>query len=682
MGAHSLKIQDNSLSLVTTIRERCRVCYTCVRECPAKAIRIEDGQAEVISNKCIGCGNCVKVCSQKAKKVRVGRDAVLKLLSSGYKVSACVAPSFPAEFADMDYRIVVGMIRALGFDMVHEVAFGADLVADRYNRFLKKKSSFRYIGANCPAVVEYICRYHPSLVSHLAPIVSPMIATSRALKELYGDELKIVFIGPCIAKKDEKDPDKDYDEVDGVLTFIELHQLFEEMGIDQLSVKPSEFDIPHSRNGALFPVSRGMLQVAGISDELLPGKSLAADGRNDFMEAIREFESGDLNVDLLEILCCSGCIMGPGMSSKLPLFSRREKVIQYARKRLPMVSLKEWEDHISAFNELDLSRRFEINEQSLSAPSADEINIILNRMGKYSLEDELNCGACGYDTCREHAAAIHRGAAEIAMCLPYNIDQLHKALDELAESNETLARVREALIQSEKLASMGQLAAGIAHEINNPLGIVLMYAHLMLDEKDNNQRQRDDINMIVDQTERCKKIVTGLLNFARQNKVFCKPTNVGDLVDQIARTIRPPENIRLLVYKELHDPIGNIDADQITQVLNNLLINAFEAIQNSGTVELKVRADSVNQIIFSVSDTGSGISQENVPKIFEPFFTTKKLGRGTGLGLAVAYGIVKMHRGEITVISNTDAAKGATGSTFTVSIPRQEDTWLEGHGNP
>ena len=190
---------------------------------------------------------------------------------------------------------------------------------------------------------------------------------------------------------------------------------------------------------------------------------------------------------------------------------------------------------------------FEINEQSMPLPSDDEINIILNRMGKYSEEDELNCGACGYDTCREHATSIYRGEAEIEMCLPYNIDQLHRALDSLAESNETLARVREALVQSEKLASMGQLAAGIAHEINNPLGIVLMYAHLMLDEPDNNQKQRDDLNMIVDQTERCKKIVAGLLNFARQNKLCCKPAHVGELVDQIARTTRPPENIKLLV---------------------------------------------------------------------------------------------------------------------------------------
>ena len=665
--------QVPSLPLVSTIKERCRVCYTCVRECPAKAIRIEDGQAEVIAEKCIGCGNCVRICSQKAKKVQSARETVVRLLSSGRKVSACIAPSFPAEFVDIDYRTLVGMVRALGFDLVHEVAFGADLVADRYRRMLDAEPSTRHIAVNCPAVVEFICRYYPNLVKYLSPIVSPMLATSRAVKALCGADLKMVFIGPCIAKKAEKDPYRDDHEIDAVLTFIELRELFAEKGIHEANVEPSEFDPPHSRNGSLFPVSRGMLQVAHISDDLLPGKSLAADGRNNFMEAIREFESGALNVKLLEVLCCNGCIMGPGMSSDLPLFSRRAQVIQYAHQRLPMVSPDKWKAHMAGLNDLDLSRGFLPNAQCLPIPTEAEIQKIFNRMGKFSAEDELNCGACGYDTCREHAVAIHRGSAETEMCLPYNIDQLHRALNELAVSNEALAKVQEALVQSEKLASMGQLAAGIAHEINNPLGIVLMYAHLVLAESDKTLQQYDDLKMIVDQTERCKKIVTGLLNFSRQNKVFCKPTHMGHLVDQVVKLMRPPNAICLTVNNRLKDPMATIDADQVTQVLNNLLTNAVEAILGTGTVVLSVHDDSPGQVTLSVADTGSGIPLEFVPKIFDPFFTTKKLGKGTGLGLAVAYGIVKMHRGDITVTSNADPAGGVTGTTFTVTLPRQED---------
>ena len=664
---------SSAVPLVRTIRERCRVCYTCVRECPAKAIRIEDGQAEVIVSKCIGCGNCVQVCSQKAKQIQQAGDTVTALLASGHRVSALVAPSFPAEFVDVEYRIFVGMLRALGFDLVHEVAFGADLVARRYRRILRCGSTERHIATNCPAIVEFICRYHPKLVGYLAPIASPMLATSRVLKALYGPDLKTVFIGPCIAKKAERDPARDSVEIDAVLTFIELRQLFEQNGIVPSKVAASEFDKPHSRNGALFPVSRGMLQVAHISDDLLPGNSLAADGKRDFMEAIREFESGDLRVNLLEVLCCSGCIMGPGMSSDLPLFSRRARVIDYVHQRFSIVSLDRWKEDLAEFEDLDLSRTFVANEQCMPMPSAAQIHEILHKMGKYGEADELNCGACGYDTCRDHAAAIYRGTAETEMCLPYNIDQLHRALDDLAATNQALAKVQEALIQSEKLASMGQLAAGIAHEINNPLGIVLMYAHLMLDEAVKSQVTTADIKMIVDQTQRCKKIVTGLLNFSRQNKVFCKPTHLGNLIDQIVRTTYPPDRIRLTVDVRLADPIAIIDADQITQVINNLLRNAFEAITGRGTVVLGASDAGPRQLTFRVSDSGSGISPENLSKIFEPFFTTKKLGKGTGLGLAVVYGIVKMHRGDISATSNDNPAAGPTGTTFTVTLPRQHD---------
>jgi len=663
-----MRVQSDPL--VTTIKERCRVCYTCVRECPAKAIRITAWQAEVIPERCIGCGNCVRVCSQHAKQVVSSTAGVDALLASGARVAACLAPSFPASFPDVDYRALVGMLRALGFELVAEVAFGADLVALEYKRLLADTPDHCYISTACPAIVGFVERYHPHLVEFLAPIVSPMVATARALRRMHGDDLKIVFIGPCVAKKGEGLADE-APEVDEVLTFAELRTMFDCAGLEAGGAGLSEFDPPHPHLGSLFPVSRGMLQTAGIPEDLMVGEIVTADGRTAFPEVIKEFESGDLdlNARLLELLCCNGCIMGSGMTTDAPLFRRRAIISRYARSRMAEFDGARWDAELAALDGLDLTRRFVPNDRRIPSPSEDELAAILARIGKHLPEDELNCGACGYDTCREHAIAIHSGLAESEMCLPYTIDQLGKTVQELHLSNEQLASTQQALMHSERLASMGQLAAGIAHEVNNPLGVVLLYAHMLLEEAEKSPTLRPDLEMIVAQADRCKKIVAGLLNFARQNKVLLQETRVHDLVLQGIRSVPIPNRIRWRM--EFDDPnlVAELDRDQMTQVLTNLISNAIEAMPESGQLTVRARADG-DRLALMVTDTGTGISKENLNKIFEPFFTTKPMGKGTGLGLPVSYGIVKMHNGDIKVQSNDDPAAGATGTCFTVSVPR------------
>jgi len=662
-----------NLPLVTTVKERCRVCYTCVRECPAKAIRIADGQAEVIPQRCIGCGNCVRVCSQRAKQVLDSKADVRALLKGSDRVAAIVAPSFPAEFAGVDPLRVVGMIRAQGFDLVNEVAFGADLVADRYRRLLQENPDKRYIATSCPAIFGYVERYYPEVVASLAPIVSPMIATARVLRRLHGPDLKIVFIGPCIAKKLEAASVRVANEVNAVLTFIELQDMLREAGLTASKADPSDFDPPLGGAGALFPISRGMLQAAGISEDLLTGRVVAADGRTNFVEAIAEFKSGDLDARLLEVLCCNGCIMGAGTSSTDALFRRRSRVSQYVRRRREQFDFDAWRTAMNNMADLDLRRVFAANDQRMPAPLADDdIRMILARMGKFTPQDELNCGACGYDTCREHAIAIFKGLAESEMCLPYTIEQLRRAVKDLAVSNEQLASAQAALIQSEKLASMGQLAAGIAHEVNNPLGVVLMYAHLLLDECPKDSRLRGDLAMVAEQADRCKKIVSGLLHFARQNTVVHEPTDMRELVEAMLSSVAMPENIKVVVNHQLDDPVVELDRDQMVQVLTNLASNAVAAMPEGGTLTVTTRTQG-DRVQIEVTDTGVGIPKENLEKIFEPFFTTKQIGEGTGLGLAVSYGIVKMHRGDIRVRSNADPNAGPTGTTFTVTLPRRAE---------
>lgn len=655
---------------VQTIKERCRVCYTCVRECPAKAIGISEGQARVIPERCIGCGNCARVCSQGAKQVLDGTCEVARLLKGGGKIAAIVAPSFPAEFEEWAPETLVGMLRALGFAYVHEVGFGADLVARRYRELLESDRTANYIATTCPALVGYVERYYPDLVPRLAPIVSPMIASARILRRLYGPEVPIVFIGPCIAKKGEAAGDAVAGEVAAVLTFAELRQMLADAGLNPAKIEPAEFDPPRGGPGGLFPISRGLLQAAEIKEDLMDGEVMATDGRTSFVEAIQAEAANSLDVRLLEVLCCNGCIMGAGMTTGMSLFHRRSLVGRYVRNHWPERLKEEWEREAAKYADLDLSRGFRPFDQRVAQPSRAEITTILAKMGKEKPEDELNCGACGYDSCVEHAIAIHRHLAETEMCLPYTIERLRDTVNQLAVSHEQLVNTQEALMHSERLASMGQLAAGVAHEVNNPLGIVLMHSYMLLEQAAKFPEWKEDLEMIVEQADRCKKIVMRLLHFARQNKLVFRKVDLYELIQHTVKTYPFPETVSASVDPMNGDPNAELDPDQINQVLTNLFSNACDAMPEGGELRVAVEGDE-DEIRFRVSDTGTGISKETLGKIFEPFYTTKQIGKGTGLGLAVTYGIVKMHRGQISAVSNNNPAAGPTGTTFTVKLPRK-----------
>jgi len=669
-----------SAQLVTTIRERCRACYTCVRECPAKAIQILDGQASVIQARCIGCGNCVTVCSQKAKLVASGVEAAEILLSGSAPVAAIVAPSYPAEFTECATAELIAALRALGFTHVHEVGFGADLVAGRYTRLLEQQDSGRFVATTCPAVVSYVRKYHPDLIDHLAPIVSPMLATARVLHRKYGPDTRVVFVGPCIAKKGEADDGRPQREVDVVLTYVELRALIERRGIALAGAGATgdDFDAPHSGLGALFPITRGMLQAAGLAEDLLSGDVVSADGRTNLADAIVEFEHGQTEARLLDILCCQGCIMGAGFSHDEPVFKRRSAVSRETRARHEALDKAAWQVATAQYESLDLSCSFTPSEQRFDdTPTPDELVAVLARMNKLSAGDELDCGACGYQTCRDHAVAIWQGVAEVEMCLPYTVEELRRTVHELQESHRSLDSAREALVKSEKLASMGQLAAGIAHEVNNPLGILLLHANLLLEEcAGGDPAVEGDLRLIVDQADRCKKIISGLLNFARQTRVVRQPADLRVLVHDVLQTVLVDDGVTLRLDDRLADPAVELDADQMVQVLANLLSNAQHSLGESGTVVIALE-DTEEDVRISVSDDGCGIADEHLDKLFSPFFTTKQVGKGTGLGLAVTHGIVKMHGGHITVASNADRQWGATGTTFTIVLPRRETAATE-----
>lgn len=658
---------------IFTVKDRCRVCYACIRECPAKAIRIENGQAEIIASRCILCGNCIKVCSRNAKMFSFSIDKVKKLLREHPKVAAIVAPSIAAEFTDIsDHKAFVGMIKALGFHYVNEVAFGAELVAHKYQELVSKNPERTFISTSCPAIVSFVEKHHIQVIGALSPIVSPMIATAKVLKELHGEEIRIVFIGPCIAKKGEAARNQFSGLVDEVISFVELRRMFSERGLTEHNVEPFEFDPPLAGKGAIFPISGGMLQTIDLEEDFIKGEIVVAEGRQEVTGVLKEFEEGYLEAKLFDLLCCNGCINGAGMSHKHQFFNKRKSISNFTKRRFDMLDHEEWKKNLATYLELDFNRTFRSDDQRLlNDANLAEIKKVMDQLGKKSPEDELNCGACGYDTCHDHAIAIVNGNAEIEMCLPNTIDKLHEYIKELDISNKNLESTKAALKQSEKLASMGQLAAGIAHEVNNPLGVVIMYSHILLDEIDATSPLFRDLQLIVEQADRCKKIIGGLLNFARKSKVYFTKTNVNQLIKGGLRTLILPENIKLMIQVRTKDPIVECDPDQMVQVFGNLFKNAVDAMPSGGMLKVVVSDDpETNEVEFEVTDTGTGISPQNLERMFEPFFTTKESGHGTGLGLPIIYGIVKMHRGNIKVESNDNPSKGETGTTFLVSIPR------------
>ena len=652
--------------LVYTIKELCRTCYTCVRECPAKAIRIVGGQAEVIDERCIACGNCTKVCSQGAKVFLNTIERVEKLLENEPNVSAIVAPSFPAEFTELsEFRMLPGMIGALGFEHVFEVSFGADLVADRYRKLVTDSKDY-YISSDCPSIVNYIKHYHTGLVDKLAPIVSPMVAMGRVVHSKHGNDMKIVFIGPCVAKKAEST------EIDEALTFTELREMLDRHNIKPDNTQPMDFDQPVGGRGAIFPVTRGLLQTANINDDAITGNIIAAEGRIDFQGALKEFEAGLIKNQHMELLCCEGCIMGPGLSKNGKQYNRRALVSSYANTKMQELDKEVWQKAFYEYSELDLSFRHRPEEHRVDFTDGKEINDVLISMGKITKKDQLDCGACGYESCVEHAIAIKKGLAEVEMCLPYTIEKLHRSVKDLALTNEKLTSMRQALKQSEKLAHMGQLSAGIAHELNNPLGVVIMYSNILLEESAEGDPVKEDLKLIVEQAARCKKIVGGLLNFARKNQVNHQLISIRELVNRSLVSLIVPETVKITITDSTTNPEAMLDAEQMTQVLTNLVRNAFEAMPLGGAITILLE-DTLGDVSLTVCDTGTGIREEDRAKIFEPFFTTKGIGHGTGLGLATAYGIVKMHKGQISIESNTDASKGSTGTSFKLVLPRRKE---------
>lgn len=403
---------------LTLKKSNCKNCYKCIRHCPVKSIRFSGNQAHIVGNECILCGHCFVVCPQNAKQIVDETEKVKVLLQSGNPVFVSIAPSFAANYDGAGISAMRSALKQLGFFDVEETAIGATIVKNEYERMLKEDERDIIISSCCHSINLLIQKHFPAELKYLADVVSPMQAHCLNIKERYPDA-KTVFIGPCVAKKDEAEHYSGI--VDAVLTFEELTAWFNESGIEL----KREMDSDIQSRARFFPTTGGILKTMKTDE---PGYIyLALDGVENCIAALKDIESGKIHKCFIEMSACVGsCVGGPVMEKyhRLPVHDYMA-IANFAGEK--DFDVKQPESY-------NLKKEFEFIERKLQAPTEQEITEILRQMGKMKPSDELNCGSCGYDSCREKAIAIYQGKAEISMCLPYLKDKAESFSDNIVNN--------------------------------------------------------------------------------------------------------------------------------------------------------------------------------------------------------------------------------------------------------
>ncbi|GMQ59107.1 [Fe-Fe] hydrogenase large subunit C-terminal domain-containing protein [Vallitalea sediminicola] len=409
----------------------CKNCYKCVRNCHVKAIRIVDDQAQIMEDHCIGCGQCFVVCPQNARNIKSDLSAIKNSIQSNKKMVVTLAPSYSGIYKKP--KKLIAALRALGFEIIEETAIGAEIVSDLYKEYMGNHNDKKnLITSCCPSVNLLIQRYYPKLLPYLLPVVSPMIAHSILLKERYGQNSFITFVGPCISKRCEAFGYQETGDIDAILSFEELDTWLNEEGIHLNDLEDSYLDSSASSYGQRYPLEGGIL--TGIQDDITKNgfRSVSVTGIEEcknLFETISEEDVGNLFIEAN--ICANGCINGPAVSKNSEnVHLRQLHVDDYLEEK----DINGYE----LANKKVYNRSFTNNHVTKKLASEEEIKEILKSMGKVVKEDELNCGACGYNTCREKAQAVHEGMSQPEMCIPYMRSKAEKLSNIIFESTPNI----------------------------------------------------------------------------------------------------------------------------------------------------------------------------------------------------------------------------------------------------
>ncbi len=394
----------------------CKNCYKCLRSCPVKAIKFKNEKAEIVGERCISCGRCLVICPQNAKKDKPDIKYVKEAINSGKKVIATVSSVFAGVF-NVEEGKIVSALKKLGFSYIEETALGGEIVAELYKDYITKTNLNNYITTSCPSTVNLIEKYFPQLVKYMIPVASSMLTHGKVLKEICGKDTFVVFIGPCIAKKTESDIYKKEKIIDAVINFDELKTLFKDYNINLDSMPIGEFDRNVYKKTGSFTLNGGIIDAMGkvIEDNnLIP---MSVSGIEECIQVLKSIQIGQLSNTFLEITACRGnCVGGPNMiKNEVSYYTRLNKVKNYIRNRDTTDTIM----LASVPYNIDFSTSFIDKCFQSSKASKEELTKIMKSMGKYTKEDELNCGVCGYNTCIEKAQAIYDGMAEPTMCLHF-----------------------------------------------------------------------------------------------------------------------------------------------------------------------------------------------------------------------------------------------------------------------
>jgi len=400
------------LNAIYTRQRECQDCHKCIRECPVKAIRVEDGYARVVPDLCIMCGLCVLACPHSAKQVRDDLADAKALLTSGRKVIVSLAPSFVAQFGGVRPAQLIHALKGLGFFAVSETALGAQQVSASIHSLMRSEPKQIWISSACPVVVDFIAKYHPECQVHLTGLLSPLLSHCKMLRATYGEEIATVFIGPCIAKKKEAEQHPELLNV--VLTFEDLERWLAEENIDVTKIETSAEDrfLPQeAEEGALYPIDGGMVPAVAGRREVNSLQFMSFSGIGNVEQALKSIPEWHPKHNIFfELTACAGsCVNGPKAARTTSVARRRYDILNYAKpaSKFPRKPSPEITGHYDA--------------AAIARPAYTEMQLqdALRTVGKYSADDELNCGGCGYDSCRDFARALIERNAERMMCATY-----------------------------------------------------------------------------------------------------------------------------------------------------------------------------------------------------------------------------------------------------------------------
>ena len=397
-------------SIISLKKVRCKNCHKCIRSCPVNSIMYKDDQAQIMPEQCILCGHCINTCPQNAKTVLSDIFKIRGYLKAHAVTVLSIAPSFSGLLRRPS--LLPAILKKLGFTYVHETSEGAALVSLEYQRLLELGTMDNIITTCCPTVNMLLEKYYPDLIPQMAPVVSPMIAHAKLLREKYGPNAKIIFVGPCISKKEEARDPRNAGLVDAVLTFEELIHWITEEGIDQTDLEEVPFDNDSPASARMYPITSGIVTTIMAQKGFYGYKTLCVDDIENCKALFQDIRHGEVHGCFIEVNSCpGGCINGPVSGHEGSRFSARLAVEAYTgseQTTFPQIQ-----------RDSDLQAQFRDASQKEDMPTEEELKQILHHIGKETREAELNCGACGYSTCREKAISIFQGKSEPTMCLPY-----------------------------------------------------------------------------------------------------------------------------------------------------------------------------------------------------------------------------------------------------------------------